>query len=231
MKKLIILFVFFSLISSCTKKEETKFSNEMAFKYSKLVNIHDAFGNHAIVQISANDLDKVNEITENDLELKTTTKPFNVSGNVDIKVDENDAKSNKDMSKYVFIDIIEKDLADDVTGYSVQLKENFIQKLESRCLNCVKYYAYGSDGVRGAFVIYLDEERSSCRLDVDLDKLKTSSSWWYTGMADAVLHDPEETFFYCQSTEYYKYRLTIDMDGWHCGWVAYEYYWVIGCFQ
>lgn len=228
--KYFIILIGFLILQSCVKEENLETPEEskvdLGYKYSKKVDVFDTEGNTAVVQISGNDYQYVNGLTANDLELKVTKKDFNQFNNsegVEVVYYEEETPVTKDFSNYIFIDVIETDLKEDVTGVFVDVKTQ--PDIGTRGGKSWKY-AYGFTGVRGAAVVFESEEQNNCKLEIDLDKLTTSNSHWYSEMADAKLKDPNDIFAHYETPEYYKYRLILDENGWGCGWIEYDWWWI-----
>lgn len=215
-------------LNSCTKddqlEEPEQSTMNLGYKYSKKIDVSDSEGNSAVVEISSNNFQDVNSITVDDLEFRVTTQNFSRRSNAKTKSFDEKQSVDKNFDNVIFVDIFETDLNDDITGYWVQVKEQ--PDIGTRA---VKVFAYGSTGVRGIYAILLDESKSKCHLDMDLDILVDGNSTFYSELADFRLRDVNENDIFCSNNEYYKYRAKFSKGGCTFGSVEFDFLWVIGC--
>ncbi len=226
MKYFIILFGFL-ILQSCLKEDNLETPEEskvdLGYKYSKKVDVFDMEGNTAVVQISGNDYQYVNGLTAKDLEFKVSTQKFSGTNNVETVTYEDEKPVTKSFDDVIFVDVIETDLNDEITGYWVQIKEQ--PDIGTRS---TKDFAYGSTGVRGIWAQLLEQSKKKCYLHVDLDVLQTGNSTFYSELADMRLRDINETSDYCNPTEFYKYRAKFRKAGCYIGGIAFDHMWLIG---
>ncbi len=227
MKYFIILFGFL-ILQSCVKEDNLETPKEskvdLGYKHSKKIDVFDTEGNSAVVQISSNDFQDVNSITAEDLEFTVTTQKFSRSSNSETKVYNEKQPVDKNFDNIIFVDIIETDLNDEITGYWVQVKEQ--PDIGNRS---IKAFAYGSTGVRGIWAKLTHESKSKCHVDIDLDVLEDGNSIFYSNLADFRLRDLNEENEFCSPTKFYKYRAKFSTGGCLFGETTTDYLWLIGC--
>lgn len=201
-------------IFSCTEDKNVELDQNL---YSKIVHVSDNDNNVVEVKLSSVTEEIVENFDVSSLKLRTTKETdlmdrqnSVVENDLDLQADNEENLDYYD--KTLFIDAISRNLKEDVTGFFVSV-ENDNSEIDVRTST---YYAYGSWGVRGAAVQYTWEKRSSCYLDIDLDKRTTSSSNWWTEMSDGTLPNVPGFWADVQSTEYYRYRLKVNSQGWRC---------------
>lgn len=218
-----ILAISSLLFFSC-EKELIRVEQDENKVFSKTLELSDNLGNQAIVSIASAQYSKVLEISKDDLEFNIYTD-LNVNlVNYDepnlIEGKEFDRTKEEGFNQTVFIIVEKYIINENVKGFNVILKNNFIETRE------VQFFEYGANGVRGTHVIMSSEEQPSCWLEIDVGKLKTTSSWFYTEMCDGRLDDPDDFHVCYESTEYYKYRLRLDVRGSGCSWIGFSFVWL-----
>lgn len=209
------LFLFgmlFCIFHSCTEKEiEDSLTTNIpeGFEYAKSFDIKDDEGNEVTVQLAANDKSILEDYQLEDFEFNISKETIDLSKSAEFNLAQDETIAEEsDNSTVLFINIIDHSMNEDVTGFNVIPKKDFN-------LRTVTDFHFGALGARGAFVIYLDEDRSSCYLDVDLGRRDFGQTFWRE-LGDAKLRNVDENVTFCNSTFYDEYRLRMNSQGWRC---------------
>jgi hypothetical protein len=216
---LLMSIVFFG----CEKEKMETLEQTPEFQFSKTLTISDVNGNSVNVELLSNNETLLSHHDETTFELVTTTRDFsNLTSNpVKLPTEEQEAKEEKLRSSenLILVNIVSRDLANDVTGFAV------------RNVNLNKWdliaYEYGVNDIIGAYAKYETESCTKERLDVDLDKKTASSNWFWQDLSSATLYSQGDEWLYAGATKWSQYRFRYDLEKTCNNSGDVTYYWFI----
>ena len=232
MKKLFFFTLTLLLLSltSCQKEGSNALNDDPTDQrtlFNTVVTVKDGLGNHAVVKISAAHQEIIDNLSDKDFDLVTTTNLPKPEGNFSTSESNKWAEEEYDIEKTIFVDVIEHKLNSDIVGFFVQPKASPTSVNGSSTVPRWFYdYAYGADGVRGA-QLTCSSKTGSVSLLIKLSKKNTASSWFWDRIADGELTTVGQSWAACSSTQYWKYRLGTEVKG--SGSITYSQFWLTSC--
>lgn len=101
-----------------------------------------------------------------------------------------------------------------------------IKKNQSRSTTFY-HYAYGADGVNGAWVRYSNQTCNKEYVKTKLSKKTASSNWFWQKLSEGKLYSVGDEWAYSGTTEWWKYKLRVRFKRQCSGTFGYEMAWLL----
>jgi len=217
------------LLPSCNKDASSEPGEQPTYQqvlHSKRISVEDEHGNQAIVEISSVKKDVIENHTEQDFVMLTTTNIPDPEGYVEISdKGEKWSDADFDIEKTIFVDVVSYQLQPGIVGFFVQPKAAATFVHSSNVEQRWDYdYEFGANDIRGAQVVCL-QRSGNITLSVKLSKRNSSNDWFWDRISEGTLNAAGQSWWACSTTEYWKYRLGTNTNG--NGSIIWSQFWLL----
>ncbi len=221
-----MLPVLLLVITSCNDKVDLTESTT-DYKFQKELTIYDGNGNSADLLIHTNTEEALADQTTDVLILTTSTVDYSKSTDQNINFEET-GEIDYNEENEVFVFVTSYNFHPHVTAFNVRSKIESIREsnIQTRATDTDYHYAYGSDGVTGAYVKYLSQTCSQEYLTTKLSKKNSSWSLFWNKLGSGTLNSPGNSWTCNSNTNYYKFKLRVRGKQGCTGTATYSYNWL-----